>query len=109
MVIPIVDGLFTPRQMANSSLPLLITLGIPFLLSLLVTAIHPKSYGLDAVWVWLATLSVALGDAYVIVHDKTGSHTLWPVEIVFLSVFAASALIAGAVAARLLAKLRHRI
>lgn len=92
----VIERLFTQQQMANSSLPLLIDLAVPFLVSLLVVALLPASGKLTAAWIALAAVAFLAGDAYAIFHFRRGDSNLWPVELAISSALVAAALIGGA-------------
>jgi len=103
-VLPAMAAMYTPHQMANSFVPLAITLGIPFLLSFIVSAGRPKTSKAVACWIVLASAAFLGGDLNTILTDKGDNHTLWPIELVVLTGLGAAAMAAGVAVAR---PLRH--
>ena len=99
-VMPVVETLFTARHMMNSSWPLLMMLGVPFLASLLIAVIQPNSVKATAAWIGIGAIAFLAGDAYTILRDTHDNHNLWPIELVILTGLAAGALIAGALSGR---------
>ena len=99
-VMPVMETLFTPRQMANSQVSLVIMLGVPFLLSLIVSLVPLNTLKLTTGWVMLAAAGFFAGDAYMVFTDKGDNHNLWPIELVILTGLVTGALIAGSLMGR---------
>jgi len=94
-LVPLIERLTTPSQMANSILPLVVMLGVPFFLSFGIGVLNAKASKSNFLHVVFGTIAFSCGDIYCILYDKGDNHTLWPIEIVILTCLVAGALLAG--------------
>ena len=97
---PVVEKRFTQQQMANSLLPLLITLAVPFLIPLILSSIHPNSMKVTAAWLVLAAVAFFAGSLCAMFSVRQSDANLWPVELVISGTLVTGALIGGAALGR---------
>ena len=95
----IMERSITQRQMANSSIPLLVTIIVPFVVSLVVTTVRPDKTWVTVTWIVMGTVAYFWGDVYAIFHGDVEKHTLWPIELVMLTGLVIGALVGGALLA----------